>query len=320
MTLAAAVPLALSSAGLFAVGTAVQQQAAAAHPRTDQGPVRLILALARRPAWLLSNLALIAGVVLHGVALSKGSLVVVQPLLVTGLLFAIPLSARLHRRRVTPAQWLWATVTVVGLALFLLLSGGGSGHSRPDLNASRSGIVIAAATLAVMSGTGIAAASWRGPRAKAALYGVASGTAAGLAAAALKASTGLLGDPHFGVVRSPYPYLALALATVAFVLSQAAYRSGPLPASVPALTLADPVASIAVGIGLFAERLRGGPVTTLLEGLVLVATFTAVVALARAEQAPPDHPGAGDAPGGRDVSPASGPAAHRPADAASYRP
>ncbi len=109
VTLAVAVPLALASAGLFAVGTAVQHRAAVAHPGTDQGHVRLILSLARRPAWLLSNLALIAGVVLHGVALSKGTLVVVQPLLVSGLLFTMPLSARLHRRRVTLAQWLVAS-------------------------------------------------------------------------------------------------------------------------------------------------------------------------------------------------------------------
>jgi len=56
---------------------------------------------------------------------------------------------------------------------------------------------------------------------------------------------------------------------------------------VPALTLADPVASIAVGIGLFAEQFRVGPTTKLLEVLVLAGTFTAVVALARAEDALP---------------------------------
>jgi len=287
VTLAVAVPLALASAALFAVGTAVQQRAAVAHPGTEKGHLRLILSLARRPAWLLSNLALIAGVILHGVALSKGTLVVVQPLLVTGLLFTMPLSARLHHRRVTRAQWMWAAITVAGLALFLLLSRGSVGHSRPDLDAGRSGIVVASAILTVVAVTGLAAGLWRGPRAKAALYGVASGTAAGLAAAALKATTGLLGDPHFGAFTSPYPYLAVALGTVAFILSQAAYRSGPLPASVPALTLADPVASITVGIGLFAEQLRGGTGTKVLELVVLLVTFTAVVALARAEDAPP---------------------------------
>lgn len=287
MSLAIAVPLALGSAGLFAVGTAVQQRAAAAHPDLGQGHVRLILSLARSPAWLLSNLALIAGVVLHGVALGNGTLVVVQPLLVTGLLFTLPLSARLHRRRVTAAQWLWAGVTVIGLALLLLLSRGSVGHSRPNLDAGRSGVVVASAALVVVVGTGLAAALWRGARAKAALYGVASGTAAGLGAAALKATTGLLGDPHFGAFTSPYPYLAVALGTVAFILSQAAYRSGPLPASVPALTLADPVASIAVGIGLFGEQLRGGVGTTVAELAILLVTFTAVVALARAEDSPP---------------------------------
>ena len=105
MSLVVAAPLALASAGLFAVGSAVQHQAALALPLAATGPVRLVLQLARRPGWLLSNLSIIAGVVLHGVALSLGALVVVQPLLVTGLLFAMPISARLHRTRVTLAQW-----------------------------------------------------------------------------------------------------------------------------------------------------------------------------------------------------------------------
>jgi len=145
-------------------------------------------------------------------------------------------------------------------------------------------VVIAVGVMAV---AGLVAALWPGPRLKAALYGITSGTAAGLAAAALKASTGLLSQPGHQLLRSPYPYAALALGTVAFVLSQVAYRSGPLAASLPALTLSDPVASIAVGVGLFAEQITGGAGTRAAQAAVLLVTVTAVVALARAEPHPP---------------------------------
>jgi len=277
-----AASLALASAGLFAVGSAVQHQAALALPPAATGPVALVLQLARRPGWLLSNLSIIAGVVLHGVALSLGALVVVQPLLVTGLLFAMPISARLHRTRVSRAQWRWAAVTVAGLGAFLALTAGGAGHTQPDLDGM--GVVVVA--VGVMAVAGLVAALWPGPRLKAALYGITSGTAAGLAAAALKASTGLPGQPGHQLLRSPYPYAALGLGTVAFVLSQVAYRSGPLAASLPALTLSDPVASIAVGVGLFAEQITGGAGTRAAQAAVLLVTVTAVVALARAEATP----------------------------------
>jgi len=282
VSLGVAAPLAVASAALFAVGSAVQHQVAVALPDSSVGHLRLVLQLARRPAWLLSNLSIIAGVVLHGTALAGGALVVVQPLLVTGLLFALPISARLHRTRVSAAQWRWAAVTVAGLGAFLVLAGGGSGHTQPDLD----GLTTVVSAAVVITVAALAAALWPGPRLKAGLYGTASGTAAGLGAAALKASTGLLAQPQHHLLLSVYPYAALALGTVAFVLSQVAYRSGPLAASLPALTLTDPVASIAVGVSLFSEQLAGRTAVHALQAAALAVTFAAVIALARTEDTP----------------------------------
>ncbi len=76
------------------------------------------------------------------------------------------------------------------------------------------------------------------------------------------------------------------MGTVAFVLSQVAYRCGPLAASLPALTLTDPVASIAVRISLFSEQLTGATAAHALQAAALVVTFTAVIALARTQDTP----------------------------------
>ena len=73
-----------------------------------------------RPAWIAGLLTAGVGLVLHAVALAHGQLAVVQPLLVSGMLFALPVSALLERRRPSGVEWLWALILVAGLAAFLV--------------------------------------------------------------------------------------------------------------------------------------------------------------------------------------------------------
>ena len=72
--------------------------------------------LLRRPLWWAGTAVAVAGYGFQALALVKGSLIVVQPLLVSALLFALPLSARLAGRRVTRREWLWAALLTVSLA------------------------------------------------------------------------------------------------------------------------------------------------------------------------------------------------------------
>ena len=57
---------------------------------------------------------------LHVVALRGGQLTLVQPLLVSGLLFALPVSVLLERRRPSLVEWLWGLMVIAGLSVFLL--------------------------------------------------------------------------------------------------------------------------------------------------------------------------------------------------------
>ena len=59
----------------------------------------LLWRLIQRPMWLLGTLADWSGFGLQAIALGLGSLIVVQPLLCTGLLFALPLGAAWQGRR-----------------------------------------------------------------------------------------------------------------------------------------------------------------------------------------------------------------------------
>ncbi len=71
--------------------------------------------------WLLGLAAQGVGVVLQGAALDRGRLAIVQPLLVSSVIFAVPLGYFLTGQRITGRQVLGAAVTVVGLAVFAVV-------------------------------------------------------------------------------------------------------------------------------------------------------------------------------------------------------
>ena len=82
---------ALGAAMLIAVGDVFQQRSA--HEVTDEpvGPVALLRRLLRDKRWWLGSLVAAAGFGLQAAALGFGSVVLVQALLATSLLFALPL-------------------------------------------------------------------------------------------------------------------------------------------------------------------------------------------------------------------------------------
>ncbi len=88
--------LALVAALLFALGTILQQKAGLDEP-TDGASSGLLLRMAQRPVWLAGIAADALGFVAQAAALGIGRLVVVQPLLVTSVVFALPLGARFTR-------------------------------------------------------------------------------------------------------------------------------------------------------------------------------------------------------------------------------
>jgi hypothetical protein len=55
------------------------------------------------------------------------------------------------------------------------------------------------------------------------------------------------------------PYLLVGIAVAGLVLQQSAFGIAPLAASLPAMTLAEPVCGIGLGVGLLGEALRTTP-------------------------------------------------------------
>ena len=129
-----AVALALLSALLTAISTVAQQRAAYALADTTSGHVGLIRALTRRPLWWAGLVGDTGGYVCQAAALGLGSLLLVQPLLVTALLFALPLGAHYANRRVSRSDWGAAVLLTASLAVFVVASNPkrGTAHGSID--------------------------------------------------------------------------------------------------------------------------------------------------------------------------------------------
>src|SRR5947209_17119146 len=113
---------ALGSALLYALAAVFQQRAAVNEPPEHALRLRLLFNLLRRPLWLAGLACDVAAFLLQFWALDHGSLVLVQPLLVSGLLFALPLGALLSHERMTRSDWIGAGLVVLGLSVFLIVA------------------------------------------------------------------------------------------------------------------------------------------------------------------------------------------------------
>ncbi|MDT7581655.1 MAG: hypothetical protein QOK35_2919 [Pseudonocardiales bacterium] len=272
---ALAVALAVLAAALFAVAAAAQQRSAAAVP-DGRGP-QLVLTLVRRPLWWVGTLADVGGYVAQAAALGLGSLLLVQPLLVTGLLFALPLGARWAGRRLRRGEWAWSALLVVALAVFVV-------SGEPTAGVDRAGLrewVPAAFVLGpVLGGCLLGAAARRGT-VRAVLLAVATGVLYGLGAALTKGVVGSLDGGVLALLTSWETYGLVIALVGGTLLQQSAFQAGDLGASLPAVTVGEPVVAVGVGIGVLHERLRVDGAEWMLIGGLVVVMVTATVALAR---------------------------------------
>ena len=85
------------TAGMALAATGVlQQRAASTRPTDEQFSLRMLANLARNKIWLTGIGAAVLSYGLQAVALAFGPLALVQPLVVSELLWAVPVSAKLR--------------------------------------------------------------------------------------------------------------------------------------------------------------------------------------------------------------------------------
>lgn len=278
---AAAFVLALAAAFLFGLSNVLEQREAEQLPAAQSLRPGLLVRLVRRPLWLLGFGADVSGYVCHAAALAFGSLVFVQPLLVTGLLFALLLRAAITGRPLRRRELLAAIVLVAGLAVFLLVVSPHGGRAQAPLGRWAIAGPVIGTTIAVCVVAGQRVAGTR----RALLLGLAAGISFGVSAALTKTFVHLLGQGVIPMLQHWEPY-ALAVATLGgLLLAQSSFQAGSLSASVAALEVAEPLVAAALGIGLLDEHVKThNAAYQLAIVLALIGMFLGVLALSRSSE------------------------------------
>jgi drug/metabolite transporter (DMT)-like permease len=271
--------LALSSALCVAIGDVLQQRAT--HRITDKSlsQMQLFAKLVRNQRWLLGVLILVGSIALQAAALDRGSVLLVQALLVLSLLFALPISARLAQRSVTGQEWIWALVLTAAVTVIVTVGNPRAGHSNAPLE---TWAAVAAILGPLLIGSIVVARIWGGALA-AVLFAFVSGALWGVFAVLAKGAVHRLSEGGWAVFRCPELYAWFLVALGGFAWEQSAFRAGALTASMPTLQVSQPVVAALLGVFVLDETLntdRAGMVALIAAALVMTA---ATVQLARVD-------------------------------------
>jgi drug/metabolite transporter (DMT)-like permease len=273
------VVLALGAGLCYAIAAVVQQRVAAQQPPGLSLSLRLIVQLARRPLWLAGIGVDILAYLMEAAALGVGSVVVVGPLMASGLLFALPFASFRTGRRVTRREMIPAVMVTAGLALYVVVGAPGGNTSH----ASHLEWLVAAAGVAL--GAGIAVFLGRRteePGRRAIYYGLATGIVYSLTAVLTKATVDRIGTDVYPILGHWQLYALLVASVIGLVLNQSAFQAGHVAASLPVISVTNPVLSSAMGILLFGEHLDAhGLVASLVAGGAIVAMLVGTCWLAR---------------------------------------
>lgn len=286
----AAIAIGLGAAFFLAVGFVVQQHAASEEPPDERLSFRLLLHLVRRPLWLAGIAAMVVGQLLGAAALSQGSLALVEPVMAANLLFALPLAALWRRCHLGLREWVGAVSLLAGLTAFVAAGDPYGGHTTklpwPNWVIAGGSIAVVAAVLVLRGRRALGAR-------QATMWASAAGTLYGLQDALTQRTVAGF-SAGIGNTLVSWPVFTLVfVAVVALLIGQSAFEAAPLAASLPAITVAEPLTGIAFGVGVYDEHLalrwpylpvELAGVAAMIAGVLLVARSPLVTG-AVAEQA-----------------------------------
>jgi drug/metabolite transporter (DMT)-like permease len=274
--------LALAAAFLFALAATLQQKGALNLGGVSVGSPGSLARLLGQTWWLVGTAALLVGYALQAAALDRGRLAVIQPLLVTTVVFALPLGYLITRQHVGKREVLGAIVIVFGLGLFVVFGDPAGGND----NAPGSEWAIAIAIIVVLCAAILVYAGRNEGNLtiKAATYGTVAGILFGLSAALTKPTVEYLHE-SVATMLSHWETYALAIAGIlGFVLQQVSLGTGRLAPSVATVSTANPVVGILIGILLLDERLSRPAWHVLLACIGLGLALGGAVAISMASE------------------------------------
>jgi drug/metabolite transporter (DMT)-like permease len=290
-----AIGLALGAALLFALGSVLQQKAGLDQPEEAEGSSSgLLLRMARHPVWLAGIAADALGFVGQAVALTIGRLAVVQPLLATSMIFALPLGNRLTNQRIRRSDIAAAVLVTASLVAFLTIANPSGGRDDAPLG---EWLVLGAITAGVCAPLFLLSLRAR-PAIKATLLGILTGILFGISAALTKSVGDEISDDLFGVFADWHLYALIVIGYISMTTNQMALTAGVLAPALAASMAMDPITSVVIATTLLQESLHettAGIIATL---GALAATLIGMAILARTSEGQvASKPGSGTARG-----------------------
>jgi drug/metabolite transporter (DMT)-like permease len=276
---------ALAAALSNALNMVTQHLASISDPGHSKG-WRFVRYLASNPLWLFGWVALAGSFVFQSLALHNGQMSVVQPLLVTELVFALVLRRLWIGQQIRDITWWASAITCGSLALFVAVSEPSGGNVQPTSSAWIGASAATGGAAAILAFVGRSGS----PARRAATLGAATAILWALVATFIKAMTDTL--TQFGLLGmfTHWPVYALIVVSIAAeVLNQAALHVGPLSMSQPFIVIVDPIVSIVLSVWVFAEVFTENAFRLSVGILAFSVMCAAVAVLARTAPATMDR-------------------------------
>jgi drug/metabolite transporter (DMT)-like permease len=245
--------------------------------------------------WLVGLGAQIVGVVLQAAALDRGRVAIIQPLLVTTVIWAMPFGYFLTSQTITRRHIVGAAIIVTGLAIFVSFGDPAGGVDEAPISAWLSAFLV----LGVIC-IGLLLFGRRGGLSlQAGIYGATAGILYGVSATLMKPVVEQLHTDGVVSVLQSWELWVMAIGGLGgFYVQQISLATGRLVTSVATVSVANPVVSVMLGVLVLQERLDQPPAwhaVLAVAGLAL-ALFGAVLVASATDpeevEAPADRPSA----------------------------
>jgi hypothetical protein len=247
--------LAIVAAVAFALAATLWQRASLALGIEAAGAGSLVRLLGSG-VWLLGLVAQVVGVVLQGAALDRGRVAIIQPLLVTTIIWAMPLGYFLTNQVITSRHIFGAAIVVAGLVVFASVGDPAAGVDDATGSTWLAAFLVLGAVCAGL----LLFVGRLGPGGKAAVLGATAGVLYGVSATLMKPVVESLHDVGVGGVLESWEFWVMAGGgLIGFYIQQLSLATGRLVASVASVSVVNPVISVLLGALVLQERLDKTP-------------------------------------------------------------
>jgi hypothetical protein len=253
-TTGAAVAMGLASAASFATSNALQHRAAGTVPPAVHRVLAVLGHLARQRVWVVATCISFCALVLHALALRFGSIALVQPLMLVGVVLAVPVRSALERKAPRWCEIRAVGVTAVGLTVFILTIHAQSPGAPPVIPVAGA-FVLGCFVVGLVALRASRSGHFAGaPARQAAILGSGAGVMFGATAGLLK----VLGT-SVGASGSALPTvlgvlgMLVAAGLLGTAMNQRAYQLAPISHSMPMVNVVDIMVAVLFGAVVFGE-------------------------------------------------------------------